>query len=149
MYIQKYKSKNKYKAQTSIYNGISYHSRAEAEHAMGLDDDLKQGKIKSWKGQHKIPINILFESELPSLTDEDGLELKKRNIEFNHLCNYYIDFVVEHNDGELEYVEVKGMETELWKMKWKLCEAIFKDHPKITLTVVKVGGSWRNYKPKK
>jgi len=49
-----------------------------------------------------------------------------------------MDFVVTHNDGSLEYVEVKGFQTEVWRLKWKIFEAIFnKEHPDIILTIVK------------
>ena len=44
-----------------------------------------------------------------------------------HICNYYIDFKVTHNDDTIEYIEVKGIETKDWKLKWKLCEALFQD----------------------
>lgn len=59
-----------------------------------------------------------------------------------HICNYYIDFVVEHNDGEIEYIETKGYATDVWKLKWKLFEALY-DLPGNKLTVEYQGKSWR------
>ena len=107
---------NKYHAVSSTYNGISYHSKKEAAYAAELDLRVKAKDIKGWERQKKISLDI------------NGY----------HICNYYMDFVVEHNDGTFEYVEVKGFETEEWRLKWKLTEAIFsKERPDVRLTVVK------------
>lgn len=35
------------------------------------------------------------------------------------IFNYYVDFIVYHNDGTREYIEHKGMATDLWRAKWK------------------------------
>lgn len=89
-------------AKKRVYKGNYYHSGAEVEEAMVLDQLLKEKKIKSWKPQVKI-----------ELFGENG----------TRICNYYIDFVVEHSDGKTEYIEVKGFVTSIWRIKWKL----FKD----------------------
>ena len=93
---------NKYGAVKQTYNGSKYHSKAEVEEAMILDDKLKLKEIKSWERQVKI-----------ELFGENG----------SRVCNYYMDFVVHHHDGRTEYIEVKGFGTPLWRLKWKL----FKD----------------------
>lgn len=87
-------------------------SKKEAQYAAELDLRIKAKDIKSWEKQYKIPIEI------------NG----------KHICNYFIDFVITHLDGNKEYVEVKGMETEVWKLKWRLVEAL---HPDWKLTVIK------------
>ena len=110
------KSGNKYHAKSSIYNGVYYASQLEAAYAMELDVRLKAKDIKSWRRQVKIPLDV------------NGF----------HICNYYIDFEITHKDGSLEFVETKGMETDLWRFKWKLTEALFsKERPDVKLTVVK------------
>ena len=43
------------------------------------------------------------------------------------ICKYYIDFKVILSDESVELHEVKGFETGLWKLKWKLAEALIKD----------------------
>ena len=56
------------------------------------------------------------------------------------IANYYLDFIITHNDGRREFVEVKGMETEAWRMKWAILEATFdrfKTGPDDSLTVIK------------
>lgn len=107
---------NKYGAIKQTYNGHSYHSKFEASYAMELDLRLKAKDIKSWDRQHKIEL-YAYDTKV---------------------CNYYIDFVITHNDGVKEYVECKGFETNVWKLKWKLCQAKFKkEQPKDILTLVK------------
>ncbi len=113
MFRQRYGSK--YGASKSQYNGITYHSKKEAGYAAELDLRVISRDIKSWERQIKIDISV------------NGY----------HICNYYIDFVIIHNDCSVEYVEVKGFETEVWRLKWKLFEALYSKIPNVTLTVVK------------
>ena len=94
---------NKYYAQSSVYNGYSYHSKKEAAYAQELDLRVKAKDIKSWERQIKISLDI------------NGF----------HITNYYIDFIIIHNDKTKEYVEVKGFETDVWGLKWKMFEALY------------------------
>ncbi len=99
-------SKSKYKAVKQNYNGYSYDSKLEANWAAQLDLMIKAKEVKKWERQHKISIDI------------DGI----------HICNYFIDFKVWFTDGRVEYHEVKGYETEVWKLKWKLSKALYPDN---------------------
>ncbi len=90
-------------------------SKKEAGAARDLDLMIKAKEIKSWERQVRIPLDV------------NGY----------HICNYIIDFVVEHNDGTKEYLEIKGFETEVWRLKWKLFEALYGKKPNIKLTVQK------------
>jgi hypothetical protein len=95
------RSKNKFGAVKQTYKGYSYHSKAEAKYAFELDLRKKAGEIKDWHRQKKV-----------ELFGENGMRV----------CNYYMDFVVEENDGSTTYVEVKGFKTPLWNLKRKLME---------------------------
>ena len=95
-------------------------SKFEASKAQDLELLKKAGEIKDFTEQVKIPLVV------------NGF----------HICNYYIDFVVDHNDGETEYIETKGYATDVWKLKWKLFEALY-DVPGNKLTVEFQGKSWR------
>lgn len=106
---------SKYGARSSTYNGIQYHSKLEAQYAIDLDLLKKAGEIEGWERQVKIPLDV------------NGF----------HIANYYVDFVVTHKNGIKEFVEVKGFETEVWRLKWKLFEALMSDKPDIKLTVQK------------
>lgn len=118
-YMQK--SGNKYSAKSTNYNGVSYHSKLEAGYAEELDWRVVAKDIVRWERQVK-------------------LELKVNGV---FIANYYIDFIVYHNDGSREFVEVKGLELEVWKIKWKILEATFEDfkeNPDDHLTVIKQTG---------
>ncbi len=94
------------------YKGVKYDSRREAEYAMELDWRVKAKDIKSWEGQEKIPMIV------------NGKKI----------CTYIIDFVIIHNDGSLEYVEVKGFKTAVWRLKYKLFEALYPELKKLIVT---------------
>ena len=102
---------------TSVwYNDKFYHSKKEAAYAQELDIRKKAKDIKDWERQVKCPLDVFG----------------------RHVCNYFIDFKIYHNDGSIEMVEVKGFQTEIWRLKWKLFEAIWNhDYPDIKLTVIK------------
>jgi hypothetical protein len=103
--MYKQRRKNKYNAKTQKYNGYSYDSIKEANYARELDWRVKAGEIKEVINQYKIDIRI------------DG----------KHWRNYYIDFKLIMADGSIEYHEVKGFATEVWKMKWDACKILFPD----------------------
>lgn len=113
MYRVRYGSK--YGAKKQEYRGVSYHSKKEAGYAHDLAMRLSAGDIKDWQRQVKISLDV------------DGY----------HIANYYIDFVVTHNDDRLEYIEVKGFETPEWRLKWKLFEALYGNKKDVILTIQK------------
>lgn len=86
-------------ARKTEYNGRWYHSAMECEYAKELDFRKKAGDILEWKPQHKIDLIV------------GGVKI----------CAYWIDFRVVNKDGSITMVECKGLETETWRMKWKLC----------------------------
>lgn len=96
---------NKYNAKRTEYNGRKYDSKREAKHAFDLDCQIKAGEVRKWEPQFKIEIEV------------NG----------QHVCNYFIDFKVWLPDGSIEYHEVKGKETGLWKVKWKLVHSLYPD----------------------
>lgn len=106
---------NKYHAKKAEGVGGLYHSKRERDYAGELDLRQKAKDIKSWGRQLKMSLDV------------NGF----------HIANYFIDFVVFHNDETTEYVEVKGFETPEWRLKWKLFEALYGQVPGVRLTVVK------------
>lgn len=112
---------NKYGNVKQTYNGYSYDSKAEADYAMELDLRVKAKDIQLWERQYKVSIDI-------------------NDI---HICNYYVDFRIFHNDKSYELIEIKGMETDLWRLKRKLLEAIWlPEHLDHTYTVIKVRSAY-------
>src|SRR6476661_2411625 len=94
---------NKFGAKSTIYNGIQYHSRKEAGYAAELDLLKKAGEIKDWERQVKISLDV------------NG----------HHITNYFCDFLVTMKDGSQELHEVKGFETEIYRLKLLLLEATY------------------------
>jgi hypothetical protein len=105
----------KYHNKRQEYGGHSYMSKLEADVAFQLDMRIKAGEVKEYKRQVRIPLEV------------NG----------KHICNYIIDFVVECTDGTIEYLEAKGFETDVWRMKWKIFEALYENKPNVKLIVQK------------
>jgi len=136
MYTQR--RQNKYHAVSQEYNGVRYDSKKEVGFAQELDLRVRAKDIKSWDRQKKIELNVLYEKGNPVLTNTPGMELKQQGKQFSHIANYYIDFVIQHNDGSTEYVEIKSpiTKTDVWRLKWKMTEAILGNSDNIKLSIV-------------
>lgn len=93
----------KYNNKKKEYNGASYHSKLEASYAEMLDFRVKAGDVIKWDKQKKLSIDV----------------------NSFHICNYFIDFKVYLSDNSIEYVEVKGFETDTWRLKWRLTQSLF------------------------
>ena len=95
--------------ESCTYKGQLYHSRLEARYAATLDQlanasDPKE-RVVAWDRQVKFDLRV------------NG----------KHITNYFCDFRVYLADGRIEYREVKGFETEVWKLKKALLEATMPD----------------------
>lgn len=106
-----------------IVNGFRYDSGFEAQYGMFLESELKAKRIIKFGRQINLPLVV----------------------NDYKVCYYRIDFIVYHLDGTTEYVEVKGYQTDVWKLKWKLFESLFSDNPDVKLTIIQQG----NYRPPK
>jgi len=117
MPFKTYYRKNKFNAKSCIYNGRTYHSRAEANYAAELDLKKKAGDIADWKPQIRVPLIVYGKK----------------------IATYILDFEITHHDGSKELIEVKGFQTNLWRIKWKLFQAIYEhDYPEVKITLVYV-----------
>lgn len=117
MYSQK-RRQNYYGAKKQYVNGQRYDSGFEAQEGVRFQEMLERGEIKDLERQVKIDLRAYDK----------------------HITNYYIDFVVTHNDDSKEYIEVKGFATEVWRLKWKLFEAQMNElEPGSVLTVITQG----------
>ena len=94
------------------YNGVLYHSKAEAEKAAELDLLVRFNVIKGWARQVRIPLHV------------NGVVI----------CHLVADFELRHQDGSVELIEVKGHETDVYKLKRKMFAA---EYPDRKYTVVK------------
>ena len=105
-------TRNKYNAKKTMYAGVLYDSKREAQHAMFLDSQVKANKIDHWTRQVDIPITI------------NGVKV----------CKLVADFFVVNCDSTCEYHEVKGMELPIFRLKLKLLKALY---PNIKYTGIK------------
>ena len=87
------------------YAGRVYHSKSEAKYAFELDALKAAGRIKDWAPQVAREIVV------------EGVKI----------CKVVIDFEVIPIAGKPWYIEVKGMESEVYKLKRKLLRACFPD----------------------
>ena len=110
-------------AKKQVINGFRYDSSFEAQYGMFLESELKAHRIKKFDRQINLPLVV----------------------NDYKVCDYRIDFIVYHRDNSIEYVEVKGYQTDVWKLKWKLFESLYSDKPDVKLTIIQQG----NYKPPK
>jgi hypothetical protein len=114
-------------AKKTDYNNFLYDSKFEAGHAAELDLLLKAKQIKSYEKQKTLDLIV------------NGYIV----------CTYRIDFIVYHLDGTIEYIEMKGYDTPVWRLKWKLFESLYSELPDVKLTVIYQGKQKRTPMPKK
>lgn len=108
---------NKYGAKKTTIDNIKFDSKAEAMYYSKLKV-LKQGKcIKSFECQPEFVLLPPFQKG----------KKKYRGIK------YIADFRVEHLDGSIEIVDVKGMKTQVYLLKRQLFENLY---PDLTITEV-------------
>ena len=113
-----YRIKKKWtSAKRNEYNGYIYDSKFESQHAQDLDLLLIAGEIEKWERQVNIPLIV------------NGYEV----------CKYRIDFIVYHNDGVIEYQELKGVPFPAAMLKFKLFEALYSDIPDVKITFIQMG----------
>jgi len=103
IYFSQTKRKKKYNNSSQNYGGKWYHSKKEARYAEDLDWRVKSGELIKWERQVKLDLSINNQ----------------------HITNYFIDFKEYHVGGDIIYVEVKGFETQEWRLKWKITEALW------------------------
>lgn len=97
MYRTKSKTENKYKNKKTIVDGITFDSKKEAEQYVQLTLLKRSGRVLFFLRQ--VPFHL-----------PEGIK-------------YLADFVVFYSDGLVEVQDVKGVKTDVYKIKKKLVEA--------------------------
>jgi len=94
-----FKSKaNKFHAKSVKLDGMNFHSTSEGDYYLQLKLQKQQGLISD------------FECQVKESLESYG----------KHIFNYYVDFLVYHTNGTKEYIEHKGISTDLWRAKWSM-----------------------------
>ena len=117
--------KSKYRNKKTVVDGITFDSKLEAEYYLHLKLMLKFKKILGFEMQKKVLL-------------QDGYARPSTGTKVRPIF-YVVDFLVYENNGDKTYVDVKGMKTDVFKLKQKLFEYKFKLPLK---TVKKSGKTW-------
>jgi hypothetical protein len=111
-YYKNFQTKNKHKNIKTEYKGGAFDSKKEAQFCMWLDQEVKAKRIKIYDKQ--VRFDLYGENK-------------------TKICFYKADFVVMHNDGMTEIIDVKSAWTAklpVFRMKWKLLEDKYKEEIK-------------------
>lgn len=93
------KLRHKFNAKPTVRNGVRYASKAEARYAAALENRKRAGEVLF--ALEQVPIR------LPGGT------------------KYVVDFLVFEADGTVRFVDVKGYETETFRIKKREIEALY------------------------
>ena len=118
-------SATKYKSKKVEIDGHVFDSKIEARYY----EQLK------WLQEHN---QILFFRIQPRYLLQEAFQ---KNGKTYRKIEYIADFEVHHLDGSIEVIDVKGMETEAFKIKRKLFEKKY-PHRLSLVTYVKKYGGW-------
>ena len=106
----KFVKRPKYRNRSCVCSAKHIHqSILEADYCSHLLILKKSGEIKDYFTQY--PIEIIVNNRI--------------------ITKHYVDFYVLKPNGAAEFHETKGYEQEVWKIKRRLCEALFPDTPYI------------------
>ena len=102
---------SKYLSHKTVVDGITFDSKDEAKYYEVL-------KIRKYRGEIEN-----FELQ-PKFTLVEGF---KKDSKTYRAITYTPDFVIYHNDGSEEYVDVKGMTTQQGELRIKLFNHFYRD----------------------
>jgi len=120
--------KSKYNNKKTIIDDKKFDSESEGKLYWDLKLQEKQGLIEAVDTQVKEELFAYGKS----------------------ICNYYVDFLVYHNDGSKEYIEHKatGTITSTWRLKYKMLQAKYA-HDKNVIVTTNWYKGYRTIKRKK
>ena len=99
----------KYNNKISYVDGKCMRSRKEAKYYLDCKVRKAKGEIKDFQFQVRFSIPPLPKCK------EKGIRPGA----------YVLDFIITHNDGIIEYVDVKGYKTDVYKLKKKLMKFFY------------------------
>lgn len=104
--------RNKFNNVKTIYNGIRYDSKREAEKAMELDMLKNGGEVLEWTPHPRYLL-------IPRYLNSEGKIVRP--------CYYIPDFWVKYASGAEAVIDIKGFETPEFKLKKKMFNYRYKD----------------------
>lgn len=109
---------NKYGAKKVVLDGIKFDSIAESRYYSELKLRKRAGDIEDFELQPEFTLQEAYR-------DMDG--------KMNRAIKYRADFLIQHNNGIEELIDVKGMQTPVFKLKWKLLKKQVGGRYKLTI----------------
>ena len=110
------RSRQKYHAKKVIIDGVQYDSKREAARAHELSLLESAGEIRNL--QRQVRFLLIPAQYEPDITTKTGKKKRGRLIE--RKCEYVADFCYFDRDGRYIVEDVKGIRTEVYKIKRKL-----------------------------
>jgi len=124
---------NKYHARkTGCKQGHKHDSGKEAQFCAELRLRQIAGEIDNYEVSKKYQLQPGFQMRP---IDQGHIHPWRQRGEVVRAINYIADFVVKYPSGITEVIDVKGMQTDVFKIKWKLLKFIYKDSPSIIFTI--------------
>ena len=125
---------NKYHARkTECKQGHKHDSGREAQFCAELRLREIAGDIDSYEVNKKYQLQPGFQMKP---IDQKHIHPWRQRGEAVRAINYIADFVVKHSDGMTEVIDVKGMQTDAFKIKWKLLQYLYRESASVILTIV-------------
>lgn len=109
--------RSKYGSKKVNLDGHTFDSKAEAHFYQYTKLRLKAGEIQAYELQPRYLLQEAFKYQ--------GKSIQK--------MEYVADFLITHNDGSQEVIDVKGVETEAFRIKKKL---FYKRYPDLNLSLM-------------
>jgi hypothetical protein len=107
--------RHKFNAKRTERNGRTYASKAEANYAASLELRKRAGEVLFWLEQ--VPMKLIGKTSPRKTkrgTNKNGSDIK-----------YVVDFVVFETGGDVRFVDVKGVDTDMSRLKRAQVEALY------------------------
>ncbi len=120
-------SYSKFKSYKAIINDIQFDSINESRYYLKLLDEKRRGIVKKFELQKEF--------ELVPAYEKNGKKIRK--------MSYIADFVVQLADNSIQVIDVKGIETDVFKLKKKLFEYRYRNLSLICCRYVAKDRCWK------
>ena len=145
---KKTKEMGRYYHKNTEVDGIKFDSQTEAEYYEYLKELKKNKKIKDFTMQDEFLLQekfIIADGKRVNGSDPDFKKVQKANPNCTIAAiKYKADFMVYHNDGSIQVIDVKGQKTPDFKLKEKMFNYMYPQYNKL-FCVVKYNGEWLEY----
>jgi hypothetical protein len=141
---------SKYGNLKQVVDGITFDSKREVDYYLNLKLLKKAGEVTDIEFHPKYVLQPGYRKCCGHIwLDKPDYGMKgatvcgncKKKMPKTSAITYSADFGVTYKDGHTEIIDVKGMETEAFKIKRKMFE--FK-YPELALKTIKKGGYYRS-----